>query len=66
MSEARGGGREELPHVKGALAAWVQEGLGSAWLTLAYVSVGWLGALFHFSLLILLGAESCPAFYGHG
>ena len=27
MSEARGGGREELPHVKGALAAWVQEGL---------------------------------------
>ena len=26
-SEARGGGREELPHIKGALDVWVQEGL---------------------------------------
>ena len=26
-TEARGGGREELPHVQGAVAAWVQEGL---------------------------------------
>ena len=25
--EVRGGGREELPHVQGAVAAWVQEGL---------------------------------------
>ena len=25
--EARGGGREELPHVKGAVAAQAQEGL---------------------------------------
>ena len=25
--EARGGGREELPHVQGAMAAWAQEGL---------------------------------------
>ena len=24
--EARGGGREEQPHVQGAVAAWVQEG----------------------------------------
>ena len=27
MSEARGGGREEQPHVQGVVAAWVQEGL---------------------------------------
>ena len=26
MSEVRGGDREEQPHVKGAVAAWVQEG----------------------------------------
>ena len=26
-SEARGGGREEQPHIQGAVAAWVQEGL---------------------------------------
>ena len=26
-SEVRGGGREELPHVQGAVAAQVQEGL---------------------------------------
>ena len=26
MSEVRGGGREELPHVQGAVAAWAQEG----------------------------------------
>ena len=26
-SEVRGGGREEQPHVQGAVAAWVQEGL---------------------------------------
>ena len=26
-SEARGGRGEELPHVQGAVAAWVQEGL---------------------------------------
>ena len=26
-SEVRGGGREELPHVQGAVAAWAQEGL---------------------------------------
>ena len=25
-SEVRGGSREELPHVQGAVAAWVQEG----------------------------------------
>ena len=25
--EARGGGREELPHLQGAVAAWAQEGL---------------------------------------
>ena len=45
--------------------------LGSAWLTLAHVSVGWPGALFHLSLILLLGAESCRAtltktFYGRG
>ena len=27
VSEVRGGGREELPHVQGAVAAWVQESL---------------------------------------
>ena len=27
MPEARGGGREELPHVQGAMAVQVQEGL---------------------------------------
>ena len=27
VSEARGGGREEQPHVQGAVAAWAQEGL---------------------------------------
>ena len=27
MPEARGGGREGQPHVQGAVAAWVQEGL---------------------------------------
>ena len=27
MSEARSGGREELPHVQGAVAAWAQEAL---------------------------------------
>ena len=26
-SEARGGGREEQPHLQGAVAAWAQEGL---------------------------------------
>ena len=26
-SEVRGGGREEQPHIQGAMAAWVQEGL---------------------------------------
>ena len=26
MSEVRGSGREELPHVQGAAAVWVQEG----------------------------------------
>ena len=26
-SEVRGGGREEQPHVQGAVAAWAQEGL---------------------------------------
>ena len=26
-SEVRGGGREEQPHVQGAVAAWVQEDL---------------------------------------
>ena len=25
--ETRGGGQEELPHIQGAVAAWVQEGL---------------------------------------
>ena len=25
--EARGGGREDQPHVQGAVAAWAQEGL---------------------------------------
>ena len=25
--ETKGGGREELPHVQGAVAAWAQEGL---------------------------------------
>ena len=34
---------------------------GWAWLTLAHVSVGWLGALFHLSLILLLGLESCLA-----
>ena len=28
MPEARGSGPEELPDVQGAVAAWVQEGLG--------------------------------------
>ena len=27
MSEARCGGREEQPHVQGAVAVWAQEGL---------------------------------------
>ena len=27
MPDVRGGGREELPHIQGAVAAWVQEGL---------------------------------------
>ena len=27
LLEARDGGREELPHVQGAVAAWAQEGL---------------------------------------
>ena len=27
MSEARGGGQEDQPHVQGAVAAWEQEGL---------------------------------------
>ena len=27
MTEARGGGREDQPHVQGAVAAWAQEGL---------------------------------------
>ena len=27
MPEARGGGREEQPHVQGVVAAWAQEGL---------------------------------------
>ena len=27
MSEARGGGREEQPHVQGAVAVWAQEDL---------------------------------------
>ena len=27
MPEARGGGREDQPHVQGAMAAWAQEGL---------------------------------------
>ena len=27
MSEARGSGQEELPHIQGVVAAWVQEGL---------------------------------------
>ena len=27
MPKARGGGREDQPHVQGAVAAWVQEGL---------------------------------------
>ena len=26
MPDVRGGGREELPHIQGAVAAWVQEG----------------------------------------
>ena len=26
-SEVRGSGREELPHIQGALATWAQEGL---------------------------------------
>ena len=26
-TEARGGGREEQPHIQGAVAAWAQEGL---------------------------------------
>ena len=26
MSEVRGGGREEQPHIQGAAAAWAQEG----------------------------------------
>ena len=26
-SEARGGGREDQPHIQGAVAVWVQEGL---------------------------------------
>ena len=26
-SEVRGGGREDQPHVQGAVAAWAQEGL---------------------------------------
>ena len=26
-SEARGGGREELPHFQGGVAAWAEEGL---------------------------------------
>ena len=26
-SEVRGNGREEQPHIQGAMAAWVQEGL---------------------------------------
>ena len=27
MPEARGGGREDQPHVQGAMASWAQEGL---------------------------------------
>ena len=27
MSEARGGGQEDQPHVQGPVAAWAQEGL---------------------------------------
>ena len=27
MTEARGGGQEDQPHVQGAMAAWAQEGL---------------------------------------
>ena len=27
MPKARGGGREDQPHVQGAVAAWAQEGL---------------------------------------
>ena len=27
VPEVRGGGREEPPHVQGAVAAWAQEGL---------------------------------------
>ena len=27
MPEIRGGGREEQPHVQGAVTAWAQEGL---------------------------------------
>ena len=27
MSEARGSGQEELPHIQGVVAVWVQEGL---------------------------------------
>ena len=27
MPEVRGGGREEQPHVQGAMAAWAQESL---------------------------------------
>ena len=27
MTEARGGGREDQPHVQGALAAWAQDSL---------------------------------------
>ena len=27
MTEARGGGREDQPHIQGAVAAWAQEGL---------------------------------------
>ena len=26
-TEARGGGREDQPHIQGAMAAWAQEGL---------------------------------------
>ena len=27
MTEVKGSGREELPHVQGAMASWAQEGL---------------------------------------
>ena len=38
-SEVRGSGREDQPHVQGAMAAWVQEGLEE--LSLVEGQEGW-------------------------